>query len=310
MKYLVLLCVAIGLAACTKKASPDAVQTQEINENINKEYTNQNGEKRLLGVVNKQGLEKDPYASWFNKGLNYRVDDSIAEQLKKSLKNYNVEVFFGTWCGDSKREVPHLYNVLDAAEVDWENVKVIGVDSDQSLYKKSPNGEEKGKNIHRVPTIIFYKNGEEKGRIVESPVESLEKDMLAITTGKDYVEHYHVVSDIHRLIKTKGFNTVSSRLPALADLYRDMVKNQYELNTYARTFLYDNDEKGLVILKLNHLISPNNIYTLEQLVNGYNKFKKYNKAKLEIEGFLKKNAGNKDAESMLKRVNYFLEKQM
>jgi len=35
-------------------------------------------------------------------------------------------------------------------------------------------------DIHFVPTIIFYMNDEEVGRIVEMPYESLEKDMLEI----------------------------------------------------------------------------------------------------------------------------------
>ncbi len=34
--------------------------------------------------------------------------------------------------------------------------------------------------IERVPTIIFYRNGVELGRITETPVQSLEKDMEVI----------------------------------------------------------------------------------------------------------------------------------
>lgn len=34
--------------------------------------------------------------------------------------------------------------------------------------------------IERVPTFIFYKNESEIGRIIETPVETLEKDILNI----------------------------------------------------------------------------------------------------------------------------------
>ena len=44
----------------------------------------------------------------------------------------------------------------------------------------SPNGEEQGLEIGFVPTYIFFRNREEVGRIVENPMQSLEKDMLAI----------------------------------------------------------------------------------------------------------------------------------
>ena len=46
--------------------------------------------------------------------------------------------------------------------------------------------EEVGKNIHRVPTFIFLHGNKEIGRIVESPVVSLEKDMIAILEKKSY----------------------------------------------------------------------------------------------------------------------------
>jgi hypothetical protein len=38
-------------------------------------------------------------------------------------------------------------------------------------------------NIERVPTFIFLKNKVEAGRIIETPVTSLEQDMLNILTG-------------------------------------------------------------------------------------------------------------------------------
>jgi hypothetical protein len=45
-------------------------------------------------------------------------------------------------------------------------------------------------NILRVPTLLVYENGHEVGRVVESPVISLEKDMLAIVTRQPYEHRY------------------------------------------------------------------------------------------------------------------------
>ena len=42
------------------------------------------------------------------------------------------------------------------------------------------SNEAEGLRIELVPTIIFYKDGSEIGRIVETPVESMEKDLLKI----------------------------------------------------------------------------------------------------------------------------------
>lgn len=92
----------------------------------------------------------------------------------------------GTWCGDSKRETPRFYKVLEAAEFDLKNLEMITV----NRGKKTPDNLERGFNIFRVPTFIFYKNGKEIGRYVEYPRKSLEKDMLDILTGKPYKHSY------------------------------------------------------------------------------------------------------------------------
>src|SRR5690606_18438893 len=90
------------------------------------------------------------------------------------------------WCEDSQRETPHFYKILDAANFDESKLTLITV----SEEKTTPQGYEEGKNITNVPTIIFYKNDKELGRIVEYPIESLEKDMFAILSGKDYKHAY------------------------------------------------------------------------------------------------------------------------
>jgi len=96
----------------------------------------------------------------------------------------------GTWCGDSKREIPRFYKILETANYPIEQLTMVAVDHIEPNYKKSPGGEEKGLSIIKVPTFIFYKDGKEVNRIVESPIESLEKDIAAIISGKNYVPNY------------------------------------------------------------------------------------------------------------------------
>ena len=56
--------------------------------------------------------------------------------------------------------------------------------------KKTPTGSATENGITNVPTFIFYKDGKEVNRIVESPVEFLEDDILAILSGSDYKHTY------------------------------------------------------------------------------------------------------------------------
>ena len=46
-------------------------------------------------------------------------------------------------------------------------------------------------NIMPIPTLIFYKDGQEMNRIVEFPVESLYKDMAKILKNESYQDAYY-----------------------------------------------------------------------------------------------------------------------
>ena len=48
------------------------------------------------------------------------------------------------------------------------------------IHKKTPENYEEGMNIEKIPTFIFFKHGQELGRIIEKPKVSLEHDMLEI----------------------------------------------------------------------------------------------------------------------------------
>jgi thiol-disulfide isomerase/thioredoxin len=82
----------------------------------------------------------------------------------------------GTWCPDSRREVPRFMRVLKETGFPADKVTLIGVDN----VKFSPIDNYDGLGIERVPTFILYKNNVEAGRIIENPVTSLEQDMVNI----------------------------------------------------------------------------------------------------------------------------------
>lgn len=194
MKKLILIISIIGISACNSSK-----EKNKIDENNSKETVlKKNNEKMndtvayeesvmLLGKANREGLQMDAFKGWFHPGYeDYNVDSETLEKLKPHLKEVSITIFMGTWCEDSQRETPHFYKILDEAGFGESKLTMITV----SEEKTTPQGFEEGKNITNVPTIIFYKNEKELDRIVEYPIESLEKDMFAILSGKEYKHAY------------------------------------------------------------------------------------------------------------------------
>jgi thiol-disulfide isomerase/thioredoxin len=141
----------------------------------------------LVGYTNKNALLTLPYKTWFTENYNdYKFNENVIKNLSKNLKGISIKGFLGTWCKDSKRETPRFYKILEATDFDFENLQLIAV----NRSKKTPKNLQKGYNIIRVPTFIFYKDGKEIGRYVEYARESLEKDMLTIVSGKPYKHSY------------------------------------------------------------------------------------------------------------------------
>lgn len=158
---------------------------------IKDEITLDNGRKFLIGQISIDDLKKAPYQSWFDQNFtNYQVEGKSIQSFSGKLKEYNLLLFMGTWCGDSKREVPRIVRVLEEADFPMEQLKIVAVDRRKGYYKKSPGGEEWGLDIKRVPTLLFLKDGKEVNRLVESPRHNLEQDFLAIIGGEQYTPNY------------------------------------------------------------------------------------------------------------------------
>lgn len=142
----------------------------------------------LIGYAKKSDFLQQQYKGWFEHHYNkYQPDEKIIKKIKKNLKGISVLCFMGTWCGDSKRETPRFYKIMEEANFDFKkNFQLVAV----NRSKRTPDNLQDGKNIIRVPTFIFYKKGKEIGRYVEYPRETMEKDILKILQRKPYKHSY------------------------------------------------------------------------------------------------------------------------
>ena len=107
-------------------------------------------------------------------------DNYVPLQLS-TLKydDINVVVFFGTWCHDSKRELPKALKIFNKIGINDENIELIAV----GLDKKEPLGRAAKLKLMYTPTLIFFRESKEIGRIIEKPDISLEKDIELIISS-------------------------------------------------------------------------------------------------------------------------------
>ena len=136
------------------------------------------------------------------------------------------------------------------------------------MYKQSPEHEEAGLNIHRVPTVIFYKNGKEINRIVEHPIETFEADIQNIITNNNYKSNYQIVTVIDNLLNKKGAQGLIKNSKKLLKTFEGNVTSMYELNTYGR-ILYGTDrkEEAIEVFRFNTKLFPNQPRTYMSLAN-------------------------------------------
>ncbi len=236
-------------------------------------------EDKLLGKINKDELMKPVFAEWFQPAYeDYQVNSELVESYKDQLKEYEIEVFMGTWCEDSQREIPTLYKILEAADYPMEQLTIIAIDDEIENYKRSPGGEEEGRHIHHVPTIILKNKGEEINRIIEYPVRTLEEDLQLIFDG-GYTPYYFAADMVHARLNEMGLENFKADLDKLAVEFTGKTRDVYELNTYAKTiFRQGKKEEGIQVATLNTMIYPDNPNAYAGLGSRYMDMEQYEEA--------------------------------
>jgi hypothetical protein len=110
------------------------------------------------------------------------VDSSVLAELNGRLNDVSITIITGTWCSDSRVELPAFFKIIDYLRYPEEKLTMIAVNEEKEIPGSSILDKY---NLELVPSFIFYRNGSELGRIQEMPEESLEKDMVRIVTGQE-----------------------------------------------------------------------------------------------------------------------------
>jgi len=154
---------------------PEAPPVFADMHNYNKTMTQLNLESDPgdTGRPSQQQLFTDMLYDAYNR---YTPDDAKLKALSSAYAGCQIRVIGGSWCDDTRMHVPRLLKVLDMSGFKADDFSYSGVN--RAKKPLNGNGPAAGMAIDRVPLIIVYRNGVEKGRIVETPRKSIESDLL------------------------------------------------------------------------------------------------------------------------------------
>lgn len=110
----------------------------------------------------------------------YQPQEAWLSFLRKATARYTLVVAMGTWCSDSREQVPRLLKIHEVLgkKSPFSQITLLGIDRSKKVVPAAafPFGL-----VERVPTIVVTFGGAEVGRVVETPLSpTLEEDLVRI----------------------------------------------------------------------------------------------------------------------------------
>lgn len=274
-------------------------------------FKNSSGKTHLCGAFPLKTLEQDTlFNKWYHKNYtNFSLSDQKHDWAKK-LKNVEVTVYLGTWCGDSRSLVPKFVKLWDELGLPRKKLNFIALYSGGTgKYKQSPDREEKNKGIFKVPTFIFEKNGQEIARIVEKPVNDLETDVAQIAVGYPSKPNYRGANYLFELLKTHSVKELKDSKEYLNAVYR-LRKNASGLNSLGYMYMgSDQIDKALLAFYYNRKFFPYEPNVYDSYAEGLEKAGKIEEAIRNYVKVLLLDRSNKNAKEKLKALREKLKQQ-
>ncbi len=149
-----------------------------LTPNLVAQKHNSSDKDYLSGPVSEEQIREYKIFDLYAK--RYEPDDEIIAKFNSVADSVLIDVFFGTWCHDSKREVPAFFKLMNVLDNDKIAAKYTAIE----YRRRGPKDIIKKNNIKRTPTFVVYINGKEAGRLIEESEKSVEEDIWEIIEKK------------------------------------------------------------------------------------------------------------------------------
>jgi hypothetical protein len=114
------------------------------------------GTLELLGLLSKEEILEN-FPDWQEEVGSYVPNQEVIERLQSIPSKIKIEIFLGTWCPDTKRNVSAYFKIMDMVDNPLIMTTYIGIPRDKDSRKPFIEG----KNIIKVPTFIIFIDDEE-----------------------------------------------------------------------------------------------------------------------------------------------------
>ncbi|ADR23422.1 hypothetical protein MATR_27280 [Marivirga tractuosa] len=285
--------------AVTAIISISTIKAQEIQF-----YNTEEGDKHIWGEFPVDYLKEDTtYSSWFNTNYERFALEKTEYDWIENLEDDSVEIYLGTWCGDSQEWVPQFLKLWDDMGLSRDQLKFTALYGSGEDYKQGPNGEEEGLNIHRVPTFIFKEDGKEYARIVESPSTDLFTDVAQIALGYPSAPNYAGANYILQVFDTMSMDEIYKDINNIYRTAYYKVGRFAEFNTLGKVLsAAGKKNEALLVFQFNTYYHPGSWYGYKSYGELLVEMENYPQAIIAYEKLISLNPDDEDAKAELERL--------
>jgi len=265
-------------------------------------YVNNRDQTHLCGPISIDDLQTDSLKVWYRKYYDAISLSQKPHKWKKNLKKTTVDIYLGTWCGDSKKYVPEFIKLWEELGLHTDQINLIALYSGEKT-KQGPNGEEKGKGIHRVPTFIFSEGGKEYARIVEKPVNDLETDIAQIALGYPSEPSYRGANYVIKMLAENTHEDIQANYRTYLNAAYRLTSKSNELNTLGYVLLAAGQvEDAVLTFKFNTRFFPKDPNVYDSYAEGLAIQGETDLAIENYEKVLEMDPENKNAKEQLEKL--------
>lgn len=115
------------------------------------------------------------------------LDEEAVAAVAAAPEGVRLVTVLGTWCGDSRRELPRLVRVLAAAGREDLVHRLVGVDRTKRLPLDDPDRRLFAAGaVEKVPTVVVLAaDGDELGRVVETAADAWERVLAGLVVAAE-----------------------------------------------------------------------------------------------------------------------------